>query len=319
MVGQQLFLLMLDFFLKNLRIELTTFRTSDKSFNILGYFTWGASAPFLRTFHFLFWATNFWIQRLEPGSNRRPQDLQGRLLTSWAIWSRNLYNVPWSFFMLSLVVGLQNSYSHLRMEPTSILRICDRPTDKSRIEGNVPKLNSQSQNLKEAQYHLVLFGQGYNHLITRILLFKSSPSIEPTTSNIWIKFSYSSAEIIFFLFSQAKELQTLHNLRKLFVQDLTTRVKKVHDLSLGCVHVNPFFMTTPAWRWTCGFGFSECWAGLWGGTWQRGSETEDLLPGEQLGTAHQGPQAGKVMKCCGVEVRRGKKNGSTITFVLVLE
>lgn len=186
MVGQQLFLLMLDFFLKNLRIELTTFRTSDKSFNILGYFTWGASDPFLRTFHFLFWATNFWIQRLEPGSNRRPQDLQGRLLTSWAIWSRNnLYNVPWSFFMLSLVVGLQNSYSHLRMEPTSILRICDRPTDKSRIEGNVPKLNSQSQNLKEAQYHLVLFGQGYNHLITRILLFKSSPSIEPTTSNIW--------------------------------------------------------------------------------------------------------------------------------------
>lgn len=130
MVGQQLFLLMLDFFLKNLRIELTTFRTSDKSFNILGYFTWGASAPFLRTFHFLFWATNFWIQRLEPGSNRRPQDLQGRLLTSWAIWSRNLYNVPWSFFMLSLVVGLQNSYSHLRMEPTSILRICDQPTDE---------------------------------------------------------------------------------------------------------------------------------------------------------------------------------------------
>lgn len=130
MVGQQLFLLMLDFFLKNLRIELTTFRTSDKSFNILGYFTWGASDPFLRTFHFLFWATNFWIQRLEPGSNRRPQDLQGRLLTSWAIWSRNLYNVPWSFFMLSLVVGLQNSYSHLRMEPTSILRICDQPTDE---------------------------------------------------------------------------------------------------------------------------------------------------------------------------------------------
>lgn len=30
------------------------------------------------------------------------------------------------------------------------------------------------------------------------------------------------------LFScQAKELQTLHNLRKLFVQDLATRVKKV--------------------------------------------------------------------------------------------
>lgn len=27
---------------------------------------------------------------------------------------------------------------------------------------------------------------------------------------------------------QAKELQTLHNLRKLFVQDLATRVKKVN-------------------------------------------------------------------------------------------
>lgn len=29
---------------------------------------------------------------------------------------------------------------------------------------------------------------------------------------------------------QAKELQTLHNLRKLFVQDLATRVKKVQPL-----------------------------------------------------------------------------------------
>uniref|UniRef100_A0A8C4EFE1 Kinesin-like protein n=1 Tax=Dicentrarchus labrax TaxID=13489 RepID=A0A8C4EFE1_DICLA len=33
-----------------------------------------------------------------------------------------------------------------------------------------------------------------------------------------------------FSFSQAKELQTLHNLRKLFVQDLTTRVKKSAEL-----------------------------------------------------------------------------------------
>ena len=31
---------------------------------------------------------------------------------------------------------------------------------------------------------------------------------------------------------QAKELQTLHNLRKLFVQDLATRVKKVRAPSL---------------------------------------------------------------------------------------
>lgn len=29
---------------------------------------------------------------------------------------------------------------------------------------------------------------------------------------------------------QAKELQTLHNLRKLFVQDLATRVKKVQQI-----------------------------------------------------------------------------------------
>lgn len=32
---------------------------------------------------------------------------------------------------------------------------------------------------------------------------------------------------------QAKELQTLHNLRKLFVQDLATRVKKVTERSCG--------------------------------------------------------------------------------------
>lgn len=35
--------------------------------------------------------------------------------------------------------------------------------------------------------------------------------------------------ILFFLL-QAKELQTLHNLRKLFVQDLATRVKKVNHV-----------------------------------------------------------------------------------------
>lgn len=38
--------------------------------------------------------------------------------------------------------------------------------------------------------------------------------------------SYSDS-FIFFLTFKAKELQTLHNLRKLFVQDLATRVKKV--------------------------------------------------------------------------------------------
>lgn len=309
---------MLDFFLKNLRIELTTIRTSDKSFNILGYFTWGASAPFLRTFHFLFWATNFWIQRLEPGSNRRPQDLQGRLLTSWAIWSRNLYNVPWSFFMLSLVVGLQNSYSHLRMEPTSILRICDQPTDEQNWR-KCPEIELTKSKPQRSTISSCAIWSGRYSFDYLYVVVQEQPEYWTYNIKHLKKFSYSSAEIIFFLFSQAKELQTLHNLRKLFVQDLTTRVKKVHDLSLGCVHVNPFFMTTPAWLWTCGFGFSECWAGLWGGTRQRGPETEDLLPGEQLGTAHQGPQAGKVMKCCGVEVRRGKKNGSTITFVLVLE
>lgn len=36
---------------------------------------------------------------------------------------------------------------------------------------------------------------------------------------------------MYFFFSplKAKELQTLHNLRKLFVQDLATRVKKVNQ------------------------------------------------------------------------------------------
>lgn len=38
----------------------------------------------------------------------------------------------------------------------------------------------------------------------------------------------SSFLLILLLTFQAKELQTLHNLRKLFVQDLATRVKKVN-------------------------------------------------------------------------------------------
>lgn len=36
-----------------------------------------------------------------------------------------------------------------------------------------------------------------------------------------------TARLLFPSSRQAKELQTLHNLRKLFVQDLATRVKKV--------------------------------------------------------------------------------------------
>lgn len=38
---------------------------------------------------------------------------------------------------------------------------------------------------------------------------------------------------------QARELQTLHNLRKLFVQDLTTRVKKVRIHSCHPIYCNP--------------------------------------------------------------------------------
>lgn len=35
----------------------------------------------------------------------------------------------------------------------------------------------------------------------------------------------------------AKELQTLHNLRKLFVQDLQARIKKVSPLKLGVIKI----------------------------------------------------------------------------------
>lgn len=43
--------------------------------------------------------------------------------------------------------------------------------------------------------------------------------------------------IVFLSLFKAKELQTLHNLRKLFVQDLATRVKKVkwQDLMFFCL------------------------------------------------------------------------------------
>lgn len=46
---------------------------------------------------------------------------------------------------------------------------------------------------------------------------------------------------MFFLL-QARELQTLHNLRKLFVQDLTTRVKKVKLCSFK-PKSSPFFFS----------------------------------------------------------------------------
>lgn len=54
----------------------------------------------------------------------------------------------------------------------------------------------------------------------------------------------------------------------------------------------PGFFNTPA---VCSV-FSERRAGLRGGTRQPGPEAEDLLPGEQPGAAHQGPQAGTVFR-----------------------
>lgn len=99
------------------------------------------------------------------------------------------------------------------------------------------------------------------------------------------------------LFFQAKELQTLHNLRKLFIQDLTARVKKVKSPTFTCgLHLygfpqqndlqkifDPLFL----------LGWLECRAGLWGRTLQCCPEAEDLLPREQPGAAHQSPQTGK--------------------------
>jgi hypothetical protein len=40
---------------------------------------------------------------------------------------------------------------------------------------------------------------------------------------LFAKVAFTKKNLLF----QSRELQTLHNLRKLFVQDLTTRVKKV--------------------------------------------------------------------------------------------
>lgn len=62
---------------------------------------------------------------------------------------------------------------------------------------------------------------------------------------------------------QARELQTLHNLRKLFVQDLTTRVKKVRIYSFEPKSVFFFFLarsfdlleSTSAYWYELGFFF----------------------------------------------------------------
>lgn len=60
--------------------------------------------------------------------------------------------------------------------------------------------------------------------------------------DVWVICVYAYILSSLTLSSQAKELQTLHNLRKLFVQDLATRVKKVNIkiyrwINLHCVHL----------------------------------------------------------------------------------
>lgn len=60
----------------------------------------------------------------------------------------------------------------------------------------------------------------------------SSPSAV-SSAPLWLLVTPISVVVFFFLSFKAKELQTLHNLRKLFVQDLATRVKKVKSTLLS--------------------------------------------------------------------------------------
>lgn len=53
-------------------------------------------------------------------------------------------------------------------------------------------------------------------------------------------------------FTQAKELQTLHNLRKLFIQDLTTRVKKARWFQdIKPIFLSPFLFNVQVFTQLC--------------------------------------------------------------------
>lgn len=132
-----------------------------------------------------------------------------------------------------------------------------------------------------------------------------------------------------FSIQQAKELQTLHNLRKVFIEDISTRVKSVRNPSArflispdgswsidyppepqsSSLNYTLKAHSVSLWEWDVRcwpvvlemnivevFLFllqTEFWERLWRGRWQFGSETEDRLLRKQPGAAQQGPQTGQ--------------------------
>lgn len=90
--------------------------------------------------------------------------------------------------------------------------------------------------------------------------------------------------------SKARELHTLHSLRKLFVQDLSIRVRKVSRTFLTPGSAN-YFNHVYA-KIFCIVLSPECRDGA---GWQRRvyhPETKDFLSWKQPGAAHQSSQAG---------------------------
>lgn len=94
----------------------------------------------------------------------------------------------------------------------------------------------------------------------------------------------------------AKELQTLHNLRKLFVQDLQAStiiivitLIQIVNLSYYMQHIS--LLSTSFYRAGKDKEIQQFRRGRRRGGRLVGSEAEDLVLGKQLGTADQGAQA----------------------------
>uniref|UniRef100_A0A4W5NIA9 Kinesin-like protein n=1 Tax=Hucho hucho TaxID=62062 RepID=A0A4W5NIA9_9TELE len=119
-------------------------------------------------------------------------------------------------------VPRQQGESHRGLQQRQMARLRDEINEKQRI---IDDLTDHNQKLQIETLLSSSFSPSFPVCVS-FLAHLFSPSLFCTFSLFFLSLTI----LLLHLYFQARELQTLHNLRKLFVQDLTSRVKKSSEM-----------------------------------------------------------------------------------------
>uniref|UniRef100_A0A8C8ERX1 Kinesin-like protein n=1 Tax=Oncorhynchus tshawytscha TaxID=74940 RepID=A0A8C8ERX1_ONCTS len=121
-------------------------------------------------------------------------------------------------------VPRQQGDSHRGLQQRQMARLRDEINEKQRI---IDDLTDHNQKLGPLSVSL---SEPSSLSFSRPICFFSFLSASTSLFSTFSLFFLPLTTLLLHLYFQARELQTLHNLRKLFVQDLTSRVKKSSEM-----------------------------------------------------------------------------------------